>query len=195
MIIYYTNEFKNTKGESHQLLEKAVLIELERELGEAPADAASKLVQNMTIGELGKPEIEGVRDFSISHSKNTWAVLFSDSYCGLDVQEHRQADFDSIARRWYHDDEYLAVSDADAEDTCGAFYRIWARREALVKSVGTSIVNSKLPSTLPGEVQFEGQTLKLEDVIIPGSEDMSAAICCESLGEIEFVELGGSNAK
>lgn len=202
MKIYFTNEFNNQKGESHRLLAKAITA--------YTGIDAEPFMTKMEIGELGKPAIEGIDDFSISHSRNTWAVLFDVNSCGLDVQEHRDVNIDNISARWFHEDEIKYLSSVLESEKNTKFFEIWARREALVKSVGTSIVNAHLPCTIgdgfqtpvlvqmgigleTALVQFEGQTWQITSVTIPGTEDMSAAVCCKEISYIEFIEIGGSN--
>ena len=186
MTIFFTNNFNNAKGESHELLAKAIAT--------YTGLMAEPFIERMEIGELGKPAIEGLDDFSISHSRNTWAVIFDINPCGLDVQEHRDIKIDNISARWFHEDEVKYLASVDESNKKTEFFRIWARREALVKSVGTSIVNSHLPCTIRDEVRFEGQSWHLADVTIPGADEMSSAVCCKEISDIEFIEIGGSNA-
>ncbi len=186
MHIYYKNNFTSEKGESHRLLEKAI----ESFIGADSRDSASDLVADIEIGEMGKPSIPGFNDFSISHSDNVWAVLFadgygSDYYCGLDVQFSKNADVNKLAERWFHADEAEAVR-AEGPDE---FFRIWARREALVKAVGTSIVNAHLPNTLTDEVEFEGAKWQIRDIEIPGADGAFAAVCAKVITEIKVTEL------
>ena len=164
MEIYYTHSFKNRK-DSHKLLEQV--------LGS---------IEGLTKSEAGKPFIPGGRHFSISHSEGSWAVLLADEECGLDIQFERTAKELKIAERWYHPDEVAAVADGEE-----AFFRIWARREALVKAAGTGIMNASLPSTLGEEVDYEGARWQLKDVEIPGIDH--AAVCAKTIDEIKIIEL------
>ena len=193
--IYYYNNYTGNKEDSHELLRKAMMQRSEE---------VDELIADMKIGEMGKPSIPGYDDFSISHSESSWAVAFNDKYCGLDIQFSKKADCIKIAEKWFHEEEVEAVKGAatseesrkeigtggDDEaigDCADAFFRIWARREALVKAVGTSIVNSHLPSTLGDEVEFEGKKWIIKDVELPGIEH--AAVCAETVEDIEIIEL------
>ena len=145
---------------------------------------------DIEIGEMGKPSIPGFNDFSISHSENSWAVLIADGYgsahyCGLDIQYTKNADVNKLAKRWFHADEAAVVESRGSE----AFFRIWARREALVKAVGTSIVNAHLPSTLTDEVEFEDEVWQLRDIEIPNMNGAFAAVCAKEISEIKVIEL------
>lgn len=186
MVVYYTNAFGNKKGESHKLLEKAIAMH-------TGIDAA-KLVEGMTYGEKGKPFIEGCDHFSISHSENMWGVLFDTYPCGMDVQHHKVVDYDKIANRWYHPDEVAYLKTIEEDKKAEAFYKIWTRREALVKSVGESIVTSTLPSTLGDSVQYNGQEWKFQDFTMTGADNMSVAFCVKEVDAMEIVWLGGLDA-
>lgn len=186
MVIYYTNTFGNNKGESHRLLEKAITMHTGKD-GKA-------LVQSMTFGEYGKPSIEGIDHFSISHSENMWGVLFDTYPCGLDVQHHRKNDCFKIAERWYHPDETAYLRSLPEDEIVQGFYKIWTRREALVKSVGESIITSKLPSTLEDSVQYNGQTWKFQDFTMTGADNMSISFCIKEVDSMDIIWLGGANA-
>ena len=186
MQIYYYNKFKNEKGESHRLLEKAIA----EFLGDNSRESAAELVADIETGEMGKPSIPGFNDFSITHSENTWAVLIADGYgndhyCGLDIQYGKKTDVNKLAERWFHEEEAEAVK-ARGEDE---FFRIWARREALVKAVGTSIVNAHLPNTLDDTVEFEGVVWQINDIEIPDAPGAFAAVCAQEITEIKLTEL------
>lgn len=192
MVLYYTYDYSGNKEESHKLLEKAIDLYLESQGG--AKDTAAELMKDMEIGEMGKPEIAGFDDFSISHTverndegrKAAWAVLIDRSECGLDIQFSRKVNWQLIAEKYYSDEECAALK---AKPSDGEFFRLWSRREALVKSVGTTIVNSNLPSTLGETVEFEGRLWHLRDVTLPGSEGLFTAVCTLADGEIDVREI------
>lgn len=186
MKIYYTTLFENNKGESHQWLAQA--------LKEYTGKDSSELIARMTTGEFGKPEIDGCDPFSISHSGNMWAVMFDSDECGLDIQNHKRINLMNIAERWYHKDEISYLKSLDEEELLVAFYKIWTRREALVKAVGKTIFDNNLPYTLNDTVQFEGQTWKFQDFTMTGAENISVAFCVKEVGPMEIIWLGGANA-
>ena len=189
MIIYYTHGFSGAKGESHELLKKAIAEYKGDEL------LAGRLVASLKRqGQFGKPVIDGFDCFSISHSNNTWAVLFAGAECGLDIQYSRKCNEEQIARRFYSPEEAMRTDE---------FFRIWARREALVKAFGGSVAETDLPPVLQDEVACDGRIWDLFDVNIPDAKDLSAAVCiqrndqtgtspeqaADKSGEIEIREL------
>lgn len=182
MRIYYTNNYTGDKDESHRLLEAAIAAEI------GDVAKAASLIRSMKTTESGKPYISGFREFSISHSGNTWAVLFADKACGLDIQYIKDCDTVKIAERWFSADEFEAVRQAGEEED-KVFTGIWTRREAMVKAAGTSIVNSKLPGTLDSEVSYQGVLWQIRDIRIPDT-DCIAALCSTEIENIRYIELG-----
>ena len=189
MIIYYTHKYKNEKGESHTLLMKAAAGYLayqshgSKSIDECE-DAAASLIRDIrTEGEFGKPYIPGFAPFSISHSMNTWAVLLPDSYvpgnsipCGLDIQYARSADAAAVAGRFFAAEDAKLTADAGS-DTEDVFFRIWTRREALVKAIGTSVAESGLPAVSGRTAEYRGAQYRIDDIIIPGADRLYAAVC------------------
>ena len=170
MIIYYTHNFTGQKGESHRLLELAI----GKCLGD-PAAAQSLCGSITKTGNFGKPVIPSFSPFSISHSGRTWAVLIADTDCGLDIQYYRPCNEKQIADRFY------APEDARAANDEPAFFKIWARREALIKALGGSVAETDLPSVLSDKIVFAGRMWHMEDAVIPGTEKLAAALCAEDI--------------
>ena len=196
MVIYYTHSFTNTGDESHRLLTKAIAAYLKvRDMSADAAGEAKRMTSGLsTYGEFGKPFIPGFAPFSISHSNGTWAVLISekDVYCGLDVQYERKADVRAIARRFYASEDAEIIAHLIEKDTgsdgshCAAdreFFRLWARREALVKAIGTSVAESDLPAVYSGRAEYGGELYIIEDVEIPADGKLFASICFTDRGQ------------
>lgn len=188
MKIYYTDVYRENKGESHELLEKAVALELDSEYGSREAALLVETIHSST--EYGKPVIDNFKDFSISHTGSLWAVAVADCQCGLDIQNHKEGTaIDRVAGRYYTEAEQAAIhSDGDWR-----FFWLWARREALVKAVGTTVVNSNLPDVLDDHVAFEGQQWYLKSFKLPEHDDCYCAVCtgeaAECDRELEFIRI------
>ena len=172
MTIYYTEDFAGGRDESHRLLAEAI--------SEYTGDGAGELTAGMHAGENGKPYIDGFDFFSISHTGKIWAVLFCENECGLDIQLAKKCDAVSIAGRFYHPDDAAAVTSAYSEDPQNGsdeFFRIWARREALVKAAGGSVADSGIPSVLGDSVTYGGASYSIRDIQLPGMPEVFAAVC------------------
>ncbi|MBQ6315726.1 MAG: 4'-phosphopantetheinyl transferase superfamily protein [Mogibacterium sp.] len=190
MIICYTHHYQGSKGESHRLLERAIAEYT------GDKDRASCLVGSLKeVGEFGKPVIPDFDGFSISHSRNTWAVIIAGPECGLDIQYPRAGRFRDTAERFYHPADAASVAaQGEEEDASKEFFRLWTRREALIKAAGTSVAASDVPSVLESEPEYEGRRWVIREVTLPGEPDLSAAVCVPSGAidehdSIEYIDI------
>jgi 4'-phosphopantetheinyl transferase len=97
-------------------------------------------------GAFGKPELQlpesparaGVLRFNLSHSGD-W-VLFAlarDREIGVDVEQHRtMSDAMDLARRFFSPPEVAALDVLDPSLRHDAFFRVWSRKEAIIKASG-----------------------------------------------------------
>ena len=75
------------------------------------------------VFEDGKPILlDGGKHFSISHSGNLIAIAFSDSNCGVDIEQIKLREFVSISERMGFE-----------ANTLGEFYEEWTKYEANYK--------------------------------------------------------------
>ena len=174
MIIYYNLSGSGRHEESHELLKRAI--------AEYTGDRenAGALVSGIKTGENGKPYIDGFDHFSISHSGKAWAVLFDGCECGLDIQYEKKSDILSVARRWYNPIDAKAVENAmETGESEGAktFFRLWTRREALIKAIGGSVADTSLPSVSEDTVSVSGREFVIRTIDLTGEKELHAAIC------------------
>lgn len=111
--------------------------------------------------DLGKPVAPELPiEFSISHSGSLVALAFSATApVGIDVERHREVrEAAAIARRYFSDHEQRALREAGY--AVDAFMRIWVRREALGKALGTGIAAALPPRDPSGD---EWSILPLSD--------------------------------
>ena len=77
--------------------------------------------------EYGAPKVDVPNtNISVSHSKGSVAVLFSDNPCAVDI-EHTNRDFRRVANR------YLAQSEQKLAEQYDIFAEMWCAKEALYK--------------------------------------------------------------
>lgn len=175
MYLFYTNEYKRNSAHSRELLAMSIrkLTMLDTDLLVTPKIAALDdnelrryISDNIEMNKNGKPSIKGIPDYSISHGENTWAIIFSDTPCGLDIQYNREAKLEKIASKFYQEDE------AESADRLGQdeFFRIWSRREALIKAAGSTVF-SEAPSTMGGIASYQGFEWCIYDVSIDFEEN------------------------
>jgi phosphopantetheinyl transferase len=174
VIIYYTLSGSGRHEDSHELLRKAIAEYT------GDREKAGAFVSGMKTGENGKPYIDGFEHFSISHSGKAWAVLFDENECGLDIQYEKKSDVLSLARRWYNPIDAEAVASAvetgEAEGRA-EFFRIWTRREALVKAIGSSVADTSLPSVAEDRVIVDGREYVIKTIDLADEKELHAAIC------------------
>ena len=190
MTIYYTHSLNVLKQSSHELLEIAIGDYLKDK--EKASELVSNLKERKTDSGSGKPYIEGFSPFSISHSGNSWAVLISDRECGLDIQYERSCDYLSISRRFFAKEDAALVSGACSSDEDAAaparseFFRIWTRREAFVKAIGSSVVREDYPAVGTGpSVRYEDMPYYIGNIRMPEADALHAAICLEAERDID----------
>lgn len=111
------------------------------------------------------PEIH----FSVSHSGNTWAVVFAPYEVGLDIQTGgTKISQERVAKRYFHPHEYeLFESGYD-------FYSIWTRKEAVCKLLGYGI-DKRFAMTDTFSCDFT-----VKEISLPDHSELYAAIAYES---------------
>lgn len=190
MIIYYSDKYNGGREESRRLLEKAFAVHTGDE------KRAGALAAALKKGEYGKPYIEGFSCFSVSHTGSIWAVLIADSECGLDIQFGKKCDMKAIAVRWFAPQDAAETAAFSAEGNSSAaydsFFRIWTRREALTKALGSTVYDSDLPAVRTGEADISGRHYTIMDVLFPdmlisGKSKLYAAVCIG--GNAEYPEI------
>ncbi len=96
--------------------------------------------------EHGKPYLlrHPDRQYSLSHS-GVWAVCVLDSApVGVDIQQHRTADYDALARRWFTTEEAAFLAALSESDRAAAFFRLWTAKESYLKAEGCGLADGGL---------------------------------------------------
>ncbi len=177
MYLFYTNEYKRNSAHSRELLARSIRklagsgcnLDVPPELATlTDGELLGYISDNIEFNKNGKPHIAGIPDYSISHSENTWAIIFSDAPCGLDIQYNKKAKLEKIAVKLYQEDEQESANRLGVDE----FFRIWSRREALIKAVGSSVFYD-VPSTMGDSVIYEGAMWRIYDISL-GTEISSA---------------------
>lgn len=99
----------------------------------------------MVYGEQGKPAFSAGTPlwFNLSHSGDTIALLLSDEgEVGCDIEVIRPRDnWRSLANAVFSLGEHAEMEAERPEQQLAAFWRIWTRKEAIVKQRGGSAAN------------------------------------------------------
>ena len=96
-----------------------------------------------SYGEKGKPFLSNNNHalyFNLSHSHDRMiCALSKEGEIGVDI-EKVESDFkEKVAQRFFSKEEYAQLEKLPEEERVTTFYRIWSRKEALVKAVGTGL--------------------------------------------------------
>lgn len=84
--------------------------------------------------EFGKPLADNGIFFNISHSGNYVIFAMSDCEVGCDIQQIDYIKSESAAKIVFCKNEMQMLS--DAADKLGMFYRLWTKKESLLKCIG-----------------------------------------------------------
>ena len=95
----------------------------------------------LAIGEHGRPALAGGGiDFNLSHAGSLVVLALSAARVGIDVEAAGRAnDWRAIARRFFSAAERAAIQAYPEAERHAAFFRVWVRKEAFVKALGTGV--------------------------------------------------------
>ncbi len=112
---------------------------LRRVLAAYGAGAPESLV--FVRDEDGKPRLTGAGPrFNLSHSGDGVAVAVADFDVGVDVEQVRPlADRDHLVARFFSPAENAAYEALSPDRRQLAFFRLWTRKEAYLKALGTGL--------------------------------------------------------
>jgi 4'-phosphopantetheinyl transferase len=116
----------------------ALRLLLAAELGVSPE------ALKFSLGEHGKPRIERVPtcEFNVSHSGELALIGFAQAgdEIGVDIEVLRvMSNSEALAERHYVGGELTAVLAASGAERDLAFLRVWTRKEACMKAVGSGL--------------------------------------------------------
>jgi 4'-phosphopantetheinyl transferase len=105
-----------------------------------PADVTVELLEKGKPVVVGPPGARGI-EVSLSHSHDVVAVAFGRvAPLGVDVERERSApDLPDVARRSFAPEELTELAAEPPEAWTPAFFRCWARKEAVIKATGEGL--------------------------------------------------------
>jgi 4'-phosphopantetheinyl transferase len=92
----------------------------------------------------GKPRLpeHPELDVSVAHTgKQVVVALARGPRIGVDVERIRDVDVDGLARSAFASDEAAELAAMPAGERTQAFFRLWTRKESIVKALGVGITN------------------------------------------------------
>ena len=145
-------------------------------LGRATLTPAADV--RIRVGEFGKPSVDGV-EFSLSHTGSVVLIGLGELPLGVDVEKiPEERTVDQVGPS-FHPREAEELLGLPADDRPEAFARVWVRKEALLKAIGTGLSRGISrdyvgTGTIPG-TPVAG--LRIHDVALPGMSEHRAALC------------------
>ncbi len=140
----------------------------------------------LQFSKAGKPFIENQPFFNIAHAGSIVMIAFSLNEIGVDIEKNTDLPFDEISVN-FHPNEIQLLEENNYNKAL--FFSIWSRKEALLKAMGTGIVNGLSAHDCMNEiieqesVQWHIQTINIET-------GYSAAVCQKnSLETVEIKQL------
>ncbi|WDF57317.1 4'-phosphopantetheinyl transferase family protein [Mucilaginibacter sp. KACC 22063] len=128
----YILKYRDFKDKKRKLLARLMVLYALR------MDHAEHLINKWTVSSLGKPHIPGWKNFCISHSGNWVILICSNNLIGIDVEVVDIKLYTDIVVLLHKDEqEYIN----NAEDKATAFCKIWTRKEAVLKAIGTGLID------------------------------------------------------
>lgn len=96
--------------------------------------------------ENGKPLLEKTHNspivFNVSHSENQAIIATGLNHpIGVDIEQSKPEYTEAIAKRFFSPEENNALLSLPKHSRSSAFYRLWSRKEALLKATGTGLTS------------------------------------------------------
>lgn len=125
------------KQESRQMESALAYIELSRALA---LRGLQDIKPHFEYNEHGKPYLSTYPNlhFSISHCSQAVGCVLSEMPCGLDIERVRRASPSLISKTMNRNEEHQIYSSSHPDVE---FIRLWTRKEAVFKLLGTGITD------------------------------------------------------
>lgn len=130
---------------------------------------------------FGKPRAESGVCFNLSHSGDWVALVLGEDEVGCDVERLRQADALRLGKIVFTENELRLIS--DSPDRLGVFYRIWTKKEALLKCMGKGFHRSAKTVDVSGGSFFEDRDVY--NISTQVFADYTISVCAKN-AEAEF---------
>lgn len=179
-MIYFTridegfyNEYKNTHSAEHS----AAIRLLEYAARQNGLDALPEIMHN----EYGKPYFaKGEFHFNLSHCKGMAVCIFGKGENGVDIEKSGRYN-PRIVKRIFTADEAEKLALLSEEQKPDYFLRIWTRKEAYGKAMGTGVFTGLSGVDVEKEIEgFYSRTTEIDGYILSAfsrfSEDISGEI-------------------
>ena len=100
--------------------------------------------------------------FNVAHSDNMAVYAFTFDYAvGIDIEKTRTDYKATMAKRFFSPREYQDLMNLPEQEQLIGFYRLWSRKEAIIKAIGKGLA---MPlSTFSVSVENKAETIMIEN--------------------------------
>ena len=137
--------------------------------------------------ENGKPLAKNGVCFNLSHSGEYVAFAVGENQVGCDIEKLKIVPFEKMGKLVFCENEMNKIK--NSPDKTGEFFRLWTKKEALLKCMGEGFHRPAKSVDVSGEEFSEnGVTYRLKTYVFA---DYVISVCTEGedfAEEIEFIE-------
>lgn len=133
------------------------------------------------LGTQGKPRLHASEfTFNLAHSHHAGLIAVGKHYAlGVDLEKYQDKAKLDVAERFFSPDEVRYLHTLTESEQKKTFYQLWAKKEAVVKAIGTGIQESLASFTVPfthetGKVVIENHPWAVHTLAL--SPDFAAAL-------------------
>lgn len=123
--------------------------------------------------------------FNISHSEDIALLAVTLNHAiGIDIEKNQSTYNEAVAKRYFSSIEYAELMQLEETKRAAAFYRLWSRKEAIVKATGKglSIPLSSFTvsiNDIEEQIQLENETWSLVPLLL--YDDYQSALATNQL--------------
>ena len=129
----------------------------------------------------GKPYLESrAVELSISHSGELWGCALSKEPVGLDIQLIREKGVCSVAKRFFHPEEYRYLQETGFSD----LFSLWTAKESYVKFTGEGITDGFSAFSVVDSQGLLSSVNGAELKLIPFLPEYRICVCAERIGSL-----------
>lgn len=122
-------------------------------------------------GAQGKPFLQNnplQLQFNVSHSDDMAVIAVTiESEIGVDIEKIEPGFKEGVASRFFSVDENTELKLLSGDAQVAAFYRIWSKKEALIKALGEGLFAPLDKFTVSASLLNETISIVHEDTVVP----------------------------
>src|SRR3990167_3684017 len=149
--------------------------------------------------EFKKPYLSNIYNsaiqFNLAHSHDIAVLAITLEHAiGVDIEKIQQNYSLAVAERYFSPSEYTSLCQLPQHDQTEAFFRLWTRKEAVIKAVGKGLSIPLSSFTVssqnqPEVIEIENQSLTLQSLDIH-PEYQSALASNQPIKEVKIFWIG-----